>query len=74
MGGWLRVALENAEEQLAAYKAGLPAKPTPEQKAWLWELQRRHDHALKKASDAYDRECEADYAAQWASWAYGPDV
>ena len=30
--------------------------------------------AYSRASDAYDRQCEDDYAAQWASWAYGPDV
>ena len=40
-------------------------------------LQRAENHrelAYVQASAAYDRECEVEYAAQWASWAFGPDV
>ena len=68
-------SLEWWEDALPARRAAVLADPTNRDR--LHELaiaEQMRERAYASASAAFDREQEAEYAAQWASWAYGPDV
>ena len=68
-------SLEYWDEELPHRRAALAADPDDRDLAFEVEAaEKMRKRAYAKASDAYDRECEDEYAGQWASWAYGPDV
>lgn len=67
--------LEWWDEQLAAKREALAAEPlSAELSADLEAAEGYREHAYTKASQLWEQEQDRDYAAQWASWAYGPDV
>ena len=68
-------SLEYWYKELPRRRAALAEDPDNRDLAFEVEAaEKMHALAYGKASEAYDRECEAEYAGQWASWAYGPDV
>lgn len=62
---------KESKRLLAALRADPSNQQLVKDLAWA-EKERAAVNA--KAAAAWEREQDAEYAAQWASWAYGPDV
>ena len=63
------------EDELPKLRAvALEIPPAPDAQTSLEASERARELAYKRAAEAWEREQDEEYAAQWASWAYGPDV
>lgn len=62
-------------EESKRLAAAVDAEPTHRQhRLDLAHAEKQREFYHDRAAAKWERECEVEYAAQWASWAYGPDV